>query len=104
MTLSGRIQEADLTELQKLLECEAGDHSLTLDLKEVRLVDRNVIGLVVGCKARDVNIANCPAYSQQRVESEGHETANKCYHTIVGRNFKIFTPWLGAIRWRDLAT
>ena len=51
-TLSGRIKEADLTELQKLLECEAGDHSLTLDLKEVRLVDRDVIGFVAGCKAR----------------------------------------------------
>ena len=52
MTLSGRIKEADLTEFQKLLECEAGDHSLTLDLKEVRLVDRDVIGFVAGCKAR----------------------------------------------------
>ena len=52
LTLSGRIKEADLTELQKLLECEAGDHSLTLDLKEVRLVDRDVIGVVAGCKAR----------------------------------------------------
>ena len=104
LTLSGRIKEADLTELQKLLECEAGDHSLTLDLKEVRLVDRDVIGFVAGCKARGVNIANCPAYIQKRVETEGHETANKCYHTIVGQNVKIFTPWLVAIRWRDLAS
>jgi len=52
LTLSGRIQEADLTELQKLLECKAGDHSLTSDLKEVRLVDRDVISFVAGCKAR----------------------------------------------------
>ena len=76
LTRSGRIKEADLTELQKLLECEAGDHSLTLDLKEVRLVDRDVIGFVAGCKARGVNIANCPEYIQK----------------------------LGAIRWRDLAS
>ena len=40
LSLSGRIKAADLTGLEKLLECEAGDHSLTLDLKEVRLVDR----------------------------------------------------------------
>jgi broad specificity phosphatase PhoE len=53
-----------------------------LDLKEVRLVDRDVIGFAAGCKARGVNIANCPAYIQKRVESEVHETANKCYHTI----------------------
>jgi hypothetical protein len=50
LTLSGRIKEADLAELQKLLECEAGDHSLTLDLKEVRLVDRDVIGVVAVAK------------------------------------------------------
>ena len=27
LTLSGRIKEADLTELQKLLECDAGDQA-----------------------------------------------------------------------------
>src|SRR5438874_2453973 len=60
LTLSGRIKEADLTELQKLLECEAGDHSLTLDLKEVRLVDRDVIGVVAGCKVRGVKYCELP--------------------------------------------
>ena len=52
LTLSGRIKEADLTELQKLLECEAGDHSLTWDLKEVRLMDRDVIGFVAVAKRK----------------------------------------------------
>jgi len=47
-----------------------GRSSLTLDLKEVRLVDRDVIGVVAGCKARGANIANCTAYIQKRVESK----------------------------------
>ena len=50
-------------------------------------MDRDVIGFVAGCKARGVNIANCSAYIQKQVESEGHETANKCYHIIVGAKF-----------------
>ena len=37
-TLSGRIKAGRMDELQKLLESEANDHSLVLDLKEVKLV------------------------------------------------------------------
>jgi anti-anti-sigma regulatory factor len=43
-TLSGRITAARLAELQKLLDSESHDQSLLLDLKEVKLVDRDVIG------------------------------------------------------------
>lgn len=42
-TLSGRIKAEQLAELEKLLECEAGDHSLVLDLKEVKLVHRHAV-------------------------------------------------------------
>ena len=39
-TLSGRIQAADVTELQRLFDLEANKQHLTLDLHEVKLVDR----------------------------------------------------------------
>jgi hypothetical protein len=35
-TLSGRIKAVALTELQKLLKGEAGDHNVALDLKDVK--------------------------------------------------------------------
>jgi anti-anti-sigma regulatory factor len=69
-TLSGRIKAAGLAELQKLLECEAGDRNLVLDLKEVRLVDRDVVSFLVGCEARGVKLANCPAYIREWIEQE----------------------------------
>jgi len=69
-TLSGRIKEALLAELQKLLECEASDHNLILDLKEVKLVDRDVVSFVANCELKDVNIANCPAYIREWIEGE----------------------------------
>jgi len=70
LTLSGRIKEPDLTELQKLLEHEAGDHNLVLDLKEVRLVDRGVIGFLASCEAKRIELANCPAYIREWIERE----------------------------------
>jgi len=69
-TLSGRIRAADLAELQKLLECEAGDHSLVLDLKEVKLVDRDVISFLASYEANGVKITNCPAYIREWIERE----------------------------------
>jgi hypothetical protein len=42
-TLSGRITSLGLTELQRLLDSESHDQSLLLDLKEVKLVDRDVV-------------------------------------------------------------
>ena len=68
--LSGRIKAARLAELQKLLESEADDHSLVLDLKEVKLVDRDVVSFLVNCESKGVNIANCPAYIREWIEGE----------------------------------
>ena len=42
-TLSGRITAAHLAELQKLLESEADDQKIVLDLQEVKLVDRDIL-------------------------------------------------------------
>ena len=68
--LSGRIKAARLAELQKLLESEADDHSLVLDLNEVKLVDRDVVSFLASCEAKGVNIANCPAYIREWIERE----------------------------------
>jgi len=69
-TLSGRIKAERLAELEKLMECEAGDHSLVLDLREVKLVDRHAVSFLASCEAKGVNIANCPAYIREWIEKE----------------------------------
>jgi hypothetical protein len=69
-TLSGRIKETDLTELQRLLAAEADGHRRTLDLKEVKLVDRDVVGFLAGCEAKGILLANCPAYIREWIERE----------------------------------
>jgi len=69
-TLSGRIKAARLAELEKLLECEAGDRSIVLDLKEVKLVDRDVVSFLASCEAKGVELTNCPAYIREWIEKE----------------------------------
>ncbi len=68
--LSGRIKAERLAELEKLLECEARDHSLVLDLKEVKLVDRDAVSFLTVCEAKGVKLTNCPAYIREWIEKE----------------------------------
>ena len=45
-SLSGRIKAIHMNELRTLLDSEADDRNLVLDLKEVKLVDRDVVGFL----------------------------------------------------------
>jgi anti-anti-sigma regulatory factor len=76
-TLSGQFKAAGLAELQKLLECEAGDHNLVLDLNEVKLVDRDVVSFLVRCEATGVKLANCPAYIREWIEKEAAHSEDR---------------------------
>jgi len=59
-----------VAELQKLLGSGAGDHSLVLDLNEVRLVDRDVVSFLASCEAKGITLANCPAYIREWIARE----------------------------------
>jgi hypothetical protein len=69
-TLSGRIQAAALTDLQKLLKDEAGDHNVALDLKDVKLVNRDMVLFLASCEAKGVKLSNCPRYIREWIEKE----------------------------------
>jgi anti-anti-sigma regulatory factor len=75
-TLSGRIKAVRLAELQKLLECEADD-SLVLDLKEVKLVDRDAVSFLASCEAKGIKLANCPAYIREWIEKEAAQSEDR---------------------------
>ena len=69
-TLSGRIKAARMDDLQEVLEAEPDDHSLVLDLKEVKLVDRETVGFLASCEAKGVKLTNCPAFIREWIEKE----------------------------------
>jgi anti-anti-sigma regulatory factor len=70
--VSGRIRGDDVNTLRTLLEQESG--ALTLDLKDVRLVDDEAIKLLVIHESRGVRIDNCPLYIREWINREREAT------------------------------
>ncbi len=70
-TLSGRIREEEVAELQRLFEVEGQDHRIVLELKEVKLVDRDTVKFLARCEAKGTRLENCPAYIREWIEREG---------------------------------
>jgi hypothetical protein len=69
--LSGRIEEEDLSELQKLLGMEKGANSaaaVVLDLADVRLVYREAVKFLATCEAGGIELRNCPSYVREWIE------------------------------------
>jgi hypothetical protein len=73
--LSGRIKAADVSDLHSLLDAEAEPANVMLDLTEVRLVDREAIRFLADCKARGIELKDCPSYIRRWIEHGGDATS-----------------------------
>ena len=71
LALSGRIEKQHLAELQRVIEEDACPHGITLDLREVRLVDREVVGFLARWESAGIRLENCPAYVREWITIEG---------------------------------
>lgn len=69
--LSGRIRAEEVAELQRLFEVEGQDHRIVLDLKEVKLVDRDAVKFLDRCEANGTRLENSPAYIREWIGREG---------------------------------
>lgn len=72
-TLIGRINADEVAELQKLFKAEGQDCRIVLDLKEVKLVDRDAVRFLARCEGNGVQIEHCPAYIREWIVREGPE-------------------------------
>jgi len=68
--LTGRIQADQVPELEALLKSEASDDGIVLDLKEVRLVDRDVVRFLAHLEAKGMKLKNCSAYMREWIRRE----------------------------------
>jgi hypothetical protein len=64
-TLSGRIRVEYLAEMQRVFGFEGQQHCVVLDLKEVKLVDRDVVKFLAHCEAQGTTLKNCPLYIRE---------------------------------------
>ena len=67
--LSGRIEQKHVPGLQELFDAEGEVREITVDLEEVRLVDRESVRFLASCKARGIQLKNCPSYIRQWIET-----------------------------------
>jgi hypothetical protein len=70
LTLCGHIEWEMLSELQKILEQEAEGQKVVLDLKAVKLVDREVIEFLAQCETNGLRLDNCPPYVREWINRD----------------------------------
>ena len=63
--LSGRMGARDVGEVESLLSAEASGRRIVFDLKDLRLVDQDVVSFLRRCEARSIQLKNCPAYIRE---------------------------------------
>jgi anti-anti-sigma regulatory factor len=68
--LSGRIETQAIAELRRLFELETDYRDIVLDLKDVSLVDRDVMSFLARCEADGVKLENCAPYIREWMERE----------------------------------
>ena len=68
--LSGRIEKPAIVELRRLFECQTDYRGIVLDLKDVSVIDREVMRFFVRCKADGVKLENCASYIREWMARE----------------------------------
>ena len=71
--LCGQIDAKELPELQRLMAAEE-QKNVVLDLKEVKLVDRESVRFLVCCQENGIKVENCPAYIREWLRREATQS------------------------------
>ena len=61
-TVIGRLAADNVSELKTLLAAESKDRSIVLDLKDVVLVDRDIVRFLGRCEREGMTLRHCPPY------------------------------------------
>jgi anti-anti-sigma regulatory factor len=68
--LSGRIDTQAMPELRKLFELQSDSHDIVVDLKDVTMVDREVMRFFMRCEADGMTLEHCTPYLREWMERE----------------------------------
>jgi anti-anti-sigma regulatory factor len=68
--LSGRMGAQNVSELETLINAEASGRRIVLDLKDLRLVDQEVVSFLRRCEADNIQLKNCAAYIREWIAGE----------------------------------
>jgi hypothetical protein len=67
-TLSGHMKAQEVAELKALFDADC--RTIVLDLRDVRLADRDAVKFLRDCEADGMKLENCPAYVREWMDRE----------------------------------
>jgi hypothetical protein len=73
-TVSGRMDAEHLVELKTLLSSEANGCRISLDLRDLTLVDQDTVSFLGCCEAGNIQLKNCPAYIREWITRERRQS------------------------------
>jgi anti-anti-sigma regulatory factor len=73
-TLSGQMDEEAIAEVERLINSETTGRRITLDLRNVTLVNENAITFLVRCEANGIRLKNCPPYVREWINAQRRES------------------------------
>jgi anti-anti-sigma regulatory factor len=69
--VSGRMGAENVGELEALIREEARERRIVLDLRDLTLVDEDVVSFLRRCEAESIQLKNCPPYIREWITGEG---------------------------------
>ncbi len=70
-TLSGRIGQEHIRELEALIAAEGNDRRIIFDLKELTLAGQHGMAFLAQCEAAGIALANCDPYLREWITRQG---------------------------------
>ena len=67
-TISGHMKAEEVAELKALFDTDR--RTIVLDLRDVRLADRDAVKFLRDCEADGMKLENCPAYVREWIDRE----------------------------------
>jgi predicted metal-binding protein len=67
-SLSGRMEAEQVAELKELFDRDY--RKIILDLRDLRLADRDAVKFLIGCERDGMKFENCPAYVREWMDRE----------------------------------
>jgi ABC-type transporter Mla MlaB component len=75
LTLIGRLSGENVPELRSMIASDRKISRIVLDLKDVTLVDRDIVHFLGQCETEKITLKNCPAYVRDWID--GNRNRNR---------------------------
>jgi hypothetical protein len=76
-TLSGRMQTEDIEQVRQLLVVEAAGQRLVIDLRDVTLINQDVVAFLAECEAQGIELECCPLHMRRWIDQEKRRTERR---------------------------